>query len=60
MQGIRTWHKGLLREEKRDQEKLCRVGELELGLKRAVGGHPQTKEERVFQAEGAVDKRHGN
>lgn len=43
-----------------DQERCHRAGDPKLGLKRTIGGDSQTGEERVFQAEEIVDRKHRN
>lgn len=41
----------------RDQERLCGVGDLELSLKRRVGGHPQTRKEKAFSGRGSCGQK---
>lgn len=43
-----------------DQERCHRAGDPKLVLKRTVGGDSQAREERVFQAEEIVDRKHRN
>lgn len=42
---------------KRDWERLHRVGDFELSLKRTVGGHPQTRKERAFLGRGSFGQK---
>lgn len=47
-------------EGKRAQERLHRISDLELSLKRTVGRHHQTRMERAFQAKEEADTNNGN
>lgn len=41
----------------RDQERLHRVGDVELSLQKTVGGHPQTRKERAFSGRGSCEQK---